>query len=148
MSFTNYDWGSHGGKCWEFYRLTPCCGLPCNVIDGLYCCACWAVCGLCSFSKLFASSVQQECKVINHCVSACVCFPCVAVWTRHNLRRQIGIGGNDCMNWCGDILCILFCGPCSICQMCRAFETKSWDCFRAIKEHRTGMYGEPWKFIY
>ena len=35
-------------------------------------------------------SVQQECKVVNHCLTGMFCCPCVAVCTRHNLRRQVG----------------------------------------------------------
>lgn len=39
----NADWGVAGvtgkaGACWDCFKLEPCCGEPCNVADGCYCC--------------------------------------------------------------------------------------------------------------
>jgi len=67
-------------------RCQPCCGR--DIKDALYCCFCWTFCSLCTYSKLFATSVHQECHIINHCCCAMLCFPCVAVASRHNLRLR------------------------------------------------------------
>lgn len=39
----NCDWGATGvtgkaGSCFDIFACEPCCGEPCNFMDGLYCC--------------------------------------------------------------------------------------------------------------
>ena len=39
----NCDWGTSGetgkaGSCFDIFACEPCCGEPCNFMDGLYCC--------------------------------------------------------------------------------------------------------------
>ena len=36
--FLNHNWKSHGGNIWEIWKLEPCCGSPCSVGEGIYCC--------------------------------------------------------------------------------------------------------------
>jgi hypothetical protein len=60
------SWGGSAGAIYEVWRLSPCCGSP-DVMGALKCLGCWWFCGLCSSSKFFASSVDQQ------CVSWCFC---------------------------------------------------------------------------
>jgi hypothetical protein len=100
-----------------FCRMEPCCGDPCNLMDGLWCAGCWFFCGWCSFAKLYASSLDQdECALINHflilCCNVCAVFNII---TRHNLRSKMGTGPDkdNTMGWVGDALLVWFCCCCA-----------------------------------
>jgi hypothetical protein len=53
---------------------------------------CWSFCFFCSFGKLYAYSVDQDCACVNHCVTQIFLFPCMCVALRHNLRRKELVG--------------------------------------------------------
>jgi len=81
----NCDWGNAGwsgkaGACWDCFKLEPCCGEPCNAAAGCYCCLCWTFCSPCTFTKLLAYSMDQECFVVNHCGPVCIAYCIAVVW--------------------------------------------------------------------
>ena len=106
------QWGKKENNCWECWKCEPCCGEPCNFMDGLKCFACWVLpcCALCTMSKFYATSVKdEECTILGHFVPylialLCSMFvpipvfnsaPCLILRTatRHNFR-QIDSTGN------------------------------------------------------
>lgn len=97
------DWGpGDGGACWDICNCSCC---------SLYCCLCWYFCGVCSLSKFYAHSMKQRCAIVNHCLPVLL-FPfCFQVITRHNIRKQRGIGDTEsCAGWCGDCCIMYWCG--------------------------------------
>merc|ERR1711916_7107 len=69
-----------------------------------------------------ASSVGLSTTVSRHALA-----PCVMILTRHNIRTKSGVPPADVKGWAGDILCPIFCGPCSYCQMLRASDANAWS---------------------
>ena len=144
--------------CLDFFKgnvecCEPCCGKPCNFVEGLYCCLCWYCCGCFVLPKFYASAQKQECACLNHCVpflivyfagiipyiggiiSAIVMFAIISA-TRFNLRKMHGIGDPkchpcDCLGlWC----CVP--GYCLWCQEIRSLPKESWDCLNSCKESK------------
>jgi len=145
------SWGKAENKCWELWKCEPCCGEPCNLMDGLKCFACWVLpCfSLCTLSKFYASSVKdEECTILGHFVPylvalACSMFvpipvfnsaPCLLlrIATRHNFRQIDGTG--DARYMFGDALLGLFCSPCAMCQELRSAPVESWDWYAQYQE--------------
>ncbi len=140
------DWGASGGKCYECWVISPCCGNPDLDISMCgRCCVCWTCCGICSFAKLCSYAADQECSIINHCVLPWCCPPCAAVVLRHNLRIKAGAGkpGND--GWLGDAVLGICCGPCSACQILRSVPVEAWDWLADVQATpaRVKVYSEP-----
>ena len=122
------DWGYHGGKlCGDCCECSPCCGDPCTLGEGLYCCCLWTWCGVCANSKLYAYSMDQECAIINHCIPTFYCGCLIAPFLRANLRGMHNIGDPGCS--IGDILVpwCLCTGPCGACQQLRSVPKEAWD---------------------
>lgn len=122
----NVHWGPHGGCCLDFCWVPPDTSL--TRCDGFGTCiymtiCCWAF-GPCFRGKLFASSMDQNCAVVNHCCLACEFPGCVRILTRHNLRKKYQIGNSG---WCGDIFMSCFCPYCTEMQMARAVARGGWD---------------------
>ncbi len=139
------DW--KGNKCWECWKLEPCCGEPCNFGDGAMCCLCWTFCSPCSLGALFAHSVKQECACVNHClINGCLLSCCSIICLRNNLRREVGVGQKDSPDLIGDILCGLCCGYCSACQILRTVDRSTWDWM--AKMGNMGMWVPPLVFMY
>jgi len=147
MAFLNMDWGDKGGKFFELWKLEPCCGKPCNVKDGAYCCLTWWCLGLCNVSKLYAASLDQDCALINHLLPSWCCGYCVAIVLRRNIRKKYGIGQDDVMNWIGDWACFYCCGYCSFGQILRAVEIKDWDWISDVKAGGVRVKVDPFKML-
>ena len=81
---------------------------------------------------MYASSMDQECHVVNHGVAAWCCSFCVVVITRRNIRKKYGIAQDTAMDWLGDALLSYLCGPCAMAQELRVVEKKDWDWVGAI----------------
>jgi Cys-rich protein (TIGR01571 family) len=118
------DWGGLAGKWYEFWKCAPQCGAP-DLSGCLTCVGCWYFCGICSLSKLYSSSLGEECHLIPHCATVWCCGPCAVVFTRYNIRRKLGVNGN----MCGDFMCSWFCGCCSFLQVLRASKVEDWNYF-------------------
>lgn len=122
LGLDQIDWGGEAGKFYECWKINPCCGAP-DVMQMLWCVVCWSCCNCCATSKMFASSVDQDCFLVPHCVMAC-CLPCVtSVLIRANLRKRLGVQGNIV----GDFICTCCCGCCAQCQECRAVAPSEWN---------------------
>jgi len=118
------DWGGKAGACYEFWKLEPCCGSPCNVKDALWCMFCWYCCGFCSSTKMFASSLNQECALVPHILFMWFCSPFAGLCMRYNLRKRYGAQGN----MCGDLVCLWCFGCCACLQELRSVQPSAWDC--------------------
>jgi len=133
MDILACDWEGKAGACWECWKCEPCCGEPCNPMDGLYCCVCWYFCGCFTGCKLYAYSMDQDCACVNHILPFFVDYFTGIAFTsiimRHNLRVKYGRPppAGDFTGIVGDCLCIYCCGPCAACQMCRSADKDSWD---------------------
>jgi len=137
------DWGEPVGACWDVFRSDPCCS------DGncCYCCCCWMFCGLCTTSKLFATSVRQDCAVLNHCLPMYIFAPCMEVCMRHNLRRQRKVGETGSAGWIGDCCLLYWCGPCAVCQMIRSVPVEGWDWYGQCKRTGIVFMVDPCQFV-
>mmetsp|Transcript_26472 Transcript_26472/g.41211 ORF Transcript_26472/g.41211 Transcript_26472/m.41211 type:complete len:158 (-) Transcript_26472:427-900(-) len=146
------EWPEPGGACWDILKWEPCCGDPCNPMDGAYCCFCWYCCGWCSFAKLYASALdQEECALINHCLILC-CNICgiFNIITRHLIRIKVGAGPEDMdlMGWIGDCVMVWCCCCCAACQELRAVEIKDWDWWKQFSENGTfPIIVDPFKIL-
>lgn len=118
------NWGGNAGACYEVWKVSPCCGSP-DIKGCLTCIACFHFCGLCTISKMFASSVDQQCSLVPHCLFVIFCPHCTAVLLRHNYRNKVGASGN----LIGDFVCTYCFGPCSFCQVLRAANVGDWNYF-------------------
>eukprot|EP00760_Papus_ankaliazontas_P033683 PhM_4_TR662/c0_g1_i1/m.39571 len=117
------DWGGKGGAFYEIWKVSPCCGTPSfNLVDALMCALQWHFCSCCSVWKLYGSSLGQQCAWIPQCPFVWFCPLCTVVATRYNVRKKSGVKGNII----GDLVCTLFCGCCSFCQVLRAVNNGSW----------------------
>ena len=118
------DWGGSAGKFYEVWKVSPCCGSPdANPKDAIMCCLCWSFCGQCSATKLFASSVDQPCSLIPHCLFVYFCGCISGPVLRYNLRKKAGVTGNII----GDCACVCCCGPCACCQELRSVQPSEWN---------------------
>lgn len=62
-------------------------------------------------SKFYAHSLKQKCAIVNHCLPTYFLGFCVAVATRHNIRKHHNIGETDSVgSWVGDCLLKCCCG--------------------------------------
>ena len=129
----NMDWDDQGGCCLEFCWVKPDSGLTC--CDGFANCAhatlCFCIFGLCSASKMYASSMNQPCSIVNHCCLIWEFPSCVRILTRHNIRKKLMVGGSG---WCGDIAMGCLCPYCSDMQMARALGRDGWDWTESISD--------------
>ncbi|KAL7704509.1 transmembrane protein [Lotmaria passim] len=122
LGLDQVDWGGEAGKFYECWKINPCCGSP-DTKKMMCCFFCWCCCSCCSLSKLFASSVDQECALVPHCLMACF-LPCItSICVRTNLRNRLGVKGN----MMGDCICVWCCGCCSQCQELRSVPTVEWN---------------------
>eukprot|EP01095_Lingulamoeba_sp_RSL-Kostka_P008168 TRINITY_DN268_c0_g1_i1.p1 TRINITY_DN268_c0_g1~~TRINITY_DN268_c0_g1_i1.p1 ORF type:complete len:179 (+),score=43.01 TRINITY_DN268_c0_g1_i1:99-635(+) len=108
----NCKWGE-SNPCWGI-NCEPCCGAPCNLGDGCKCCLCFTCCGWCVLSELYASQLDQDCALINHCCCLSYALTCI----RHNSRIQGNIG-NTSGGWVGDCFMSHICFLCSLGQTLR-----------------------------
>ena len=143
-SFCFHDWtgfsDAGGPLCNCFHNnCEPCCGEPCNVLDGLYCFTCMACCFPCVQVKWWASQVDQPCALLNHVLPFVILQilglnTFVFCWlNRYNTRMIAGVyeepsdGFDKCI---GD--CFLGWCPCTGCcaffQQLRAEPKTEWDC--------------------
>lgn len=128
IGWDQVDWGeATGGKTFEFWPLSPCCGTPCDSKTACYCMAMWLCCNVCSASKLCATSLDQPCSIWPHFMCVALCAPLSIIALRYNVRKKVGIEGTII----GDCLCMYFCGPFACCQMLRAVAPSDWDAFGA-----------------
>mmetsp|Transcript_5078 Transcript_5078/g.5786 ORF Transcript_5078/g.5786 Transcript_5078/m.5786 type:complete len:177 (-) Transcript_5078:56-586(-) len=151
------DWGEHGGDwcmCLQFFSgnmecCEPCCGQPCNSSDGVYCCLSWFPCCCLAAPKCYAASQNQECAVINHCVPflglllsiipiiggilSFAVYCAIRTAIRFNLRKQHGIGQDECdlCDCCG--IWFYVPAPCFSCQELRSVPKESWDWYAAMQ---------------
>ena len=123
LGLDQIDWGGRAGKFYEFWKVEPCCGSPCNVKDALMCMICWYICGLCSFSKLYSTSTGQPCACVPHILCVWLVSPVARLFTRYNLRKKTGAKGN----MCGDFVCIYCCSICAFCQELRSVDAGAWN---------------------
>jgi len=149
--WTYARWNPEGeNDCWQCWKCEPCCGEPCNPVDGLRCAACWLLpCfALCTLSKFYATSQKQDCTLMGHVLPYVVAFLCSAfvpippfntvpcmllrVATRHNYRGQNGAG--DPRFFFGDCLLATICAPCATCQELRSSPKESWDWLAQYQE--------------
>jgi len=141
-----WDWEGNGGHCInDCLKCEPCCGDPCNVKDGAYCFFCFWCCGPCTACKMWASSMGQECAIVNHCLP--ILIPYFTIWmgtsTRAGLRMKHGVGENGCT--LGDCLmtcCVCTCA-CSHCQHCRSVPISDWDWFEQCQNSGVVVTAEP-----
>mmetsp|Transcript_31710 Transcript_31710/g.79535 ORF Transcript_31710/g.79535 Transcript_31710/m.79535 type:complete len:168 (-) Transcript_31710:157-660(-) len=124
------EWNGQAGQCWEFWKCEPCCGEPCNFLDGLICCLCWTcpIVSLLSLCKLYAYSTDQQCGCVNHCCPLFIPYvgPYVLYTSlRHNLRLKNGTKGN----MCGDCLMVSLpiVSSCTLCHMLRSAPPDAWQ---------------------
>lgn len=123
LGLDQIDWGGSAGKCYEFWRVEPCWGAPCNIKDTLMCLICWHFCLLCSYSKLYATSTGQMCAIVPHILCAWLLAPVAHLLTRYNLRKKAGARGNII----GDFMCGYFCCPCAFLQQIRSVSASGWN---------------------
>lgn len=157
------DWGEKPpGVCYkDCFYLQPCCGeQECNVMDGLYCFACWFCCAPCSSAKLLAYSLDQDCYFINHCgpfllVILLSWIPIISFCSsilslylngaiRHNIRVQQGVGNAE--HCFGDALLSNLCctAPCSCCQELRSVPIEGWDWVGDLKKRSFNMINKDY----
>ena len=122
------NWGARGGNLCDCCTCTPCCGTPCNFMDGLYCCALFSFCFPCVYAKMYASSLDQPCGIVNHLLPYLLGLNCLmAPLLRTNVRNMNNVGSpgfaisDACLPWC----CCT--APCASCQECRAVSKSDWD---------------------
>lgn len=157
------DWGpGRGGACWDCCTCSPCCGTPCNCLDGCYCFWCVCCCFYCVQAKLLASSLDQPCAFVNHCLPFCVgiladmvvegsgsVVMCVlGCLIRSNLRRRRGVGKDELTP--GDFLmaCCPCTSSCSFCQHLRSVEIEDWDWLGQARRDGIPLSLEQLKFVY
>mmetsp|Transcript_124464 Transcript_124464/g.175622 ORF Transcript_124464/g.175622 Transcript_124464/m.175622 type:complete len:204 (+) Transcript_124464:54-665(+) len=156
------DWtpyNAKAGACWDCCKTSdcePCCGEPCNFMDGLYCFCCFLCCYTCVKSKWWASQVDQDCACVNHCLIICglrMLAQCGSIYMipwilfetffRRNSRLKNNVGvADDPMNIFGD--CFMSCcpctAPCTECQELRTVPVSDWDWLGQMRSE-TGFVG-------
>lgn len=134
-------WYEQGGCCLELC-WTPkdanksCCDKFCDLC---YMLGCVCLFRPCARAKLFASSMNQDCAIVNHCFIAYTFPVCTTILTRHNVRKKLGIGNSG---WLGDICMVCFCPICATLQMYRALPTEAWDWTTTVSD--TEWMLTPW----
>ena len=147
VEFCACDWKDKGGWFFEFWKLEPCCGKPANLGDAIHCVICFTCCGFCSCTKLYATSVDQQCALVNHGIPMLVAR-CALCCMRHNYRVKNGIGPQDMGGWVGDIVFGWFL-PCFMgCQILRGSESKAYDWLGQCSETGLLCCVNPCKPIY
>eukprot|EP01006_Ploeotia_vitrea_P047718 TRINITY_DN67151_c4_g1_i2.p1 TRINITY_DN67151_c4_g1~~TRINITY_DN67151_c4_g1_i2.p1 ORF type:complete len:192 (-),score=3.62 TRINITY_DN67151_c4_g1_i2:983-1480(-) len=129
LGLDQIDWGGDAAQVYACWKVEPCCGKPFNPKDCLHCLFQFYCCGLCTFSKICAYSVDQETALLNHCLLMYCCGGCSRICIRHNLRSKAGASGNVV----GDFCCVWCCGPCAWCQELRSMPKEAWDILPALK---------------
>jgi len=136
------DWTGYNdpaGPCWNCFHnnCEPCCGEPCNPLDGLYCFLCFWCCGPCVMCKWWASQLDQPCALVNHVLPVFLAMffgvTCLFSWLlRYNGRMEAGVTENpDSIDkYLGDFFlsCLPCTAPCATCQQCRAVPKSHWNC--------------------
>eukprot|EP01115_Flamella_aegyptia_P010703 TRINITY_DN47_c0_g1_i1.p1 TRINITY_DN47_c0_g1~~TRINITY_DN47_c0_g1_i1.p1 ORF type:complete len:168 (-),score=22.12 TRINITY_DN47_c0_g1_i1:198-701(-) len=144
------EWPEDKGNDW-CYCLScmeccePCCGSPCDVVDGLFC----AVSGIfflcCMGPKCLSYTQNQDCHLVNHClpfflvilsiIPGLFVIPYFVFWTtfRVNLRKMHGIGEEGC-GLCDCLTGCIIPGPCLACQELRSIPKEGWDWYAAFGE--------------
>lgn len=148
MSVCACDWSEYNeaaGPCWACFHnnCEPCCGEPCNFMDGLYCCLCWWCCSLCNISKYWASQIEQPCSCVNHCLIIFLIhiinqflmgIPVILfnMMLRYNARLEANVFDtpDPVDRYIGDCFlpCCCLTAPCAGCQQLRAVPKEHWDC--------------------
>eukprot|EP00996_Jenningsia_fusiforme_P003511 NODE_4306_length_831_cov_21.445013_g3978_i0.p2 GENE.NODE_4306_length_831_cov_21.445013_g3978_i0~~NODE_4306_length_831_cov_21.445013_g3978_i0.p2 ORF type:complete len:163 (+),score=22.17 NODE_4306_length_831_cov_21.445013_g3978_i0:106-594(+) len=135
------DW--NGNQCYEIWKVEPCCGSPWNPKDCLYCCALHYCCGLCVGTKALASSVDQDCALVPHCLCIYCCGPCASICLRHNVRKKNGVPSSII----GDCVCVCCCGACAGCQTLRGMRKEDWDFIPDIQGGKVGVKAPEMKIM-
>ena len=180
MSFCGCDWSEYneaGGPCWAccHNNCEPCCGEPCNVLDGLYCCLCWSFCSSCQLAKMWASQVDQPCAFVNHCLPILIILLLDSLvpvriffnmLIRYNSRLKAGVYDtpDPIDRFIGDCFlpCCCFTAPCALGQELRTIPKEDWDCcgqlfgeegcvvmvdeFRFMRSPETKTMNDPYHF--
>jgi len=153
-------------NCWDIQKCEPCCGEPCNFMDGLKCAVCW-LCpcfSLCTLAKFFASSLDEPCAWINHCLPfvLIILFNIFCGWIpgvgfvpamfmrtaiRHNSRVRNKTGNpihyfGDC--FMGNCPCT---GCCGLCQELRSNTKDSWDWLAQMQKDGIPTKTGPIRFL-
>ena len=123
LGMDQMDWGEKGGKLWELWKCEPCCGQPCNPKDGVMCCVHFYCCGLCTISRLLATTNDQKWAIWPHCCALYCCQICTHSCLRYNLRNAAGVPGNIC----GDCVCLYCCMICAFTQELRSIPKSMWE---------------------
>eukprot|EP01103_Thecamoeba_quadrilineata_P016458 TRINITY_DN550_c0_g1_i1.p1 TRINITY_DN550_c0_g1~~TRINITY_DN550_c0_g1_i1.p1 ORF type:complete len:181 (-),score=17.08 TRINITY_DN550_c0_g1_i1:179-721(-) len=141
MEILAVRWGGQAGDCWEFWKVEPCCGEPANLPDALYCLACWSIplINCVTAGKFFATSLDQQFGLINHCVPFIIPYLNFAavVSTRHNYRTRYNVGHPimDPLGLLGDLFMTSYCCICTCSQNLRASGGKeAWDWVPDLQE--------------
>eukprot|EP01104_Vermistella_antarctica_P017631 TRINITY_DN6274_c0_g1_i1.p1 TRINITY_DN6274_c0_g1~~TRINITY_DN6274_c0_g1_i1.p1 ORF type:complete len:274 (-),score=37.92 TRINITY_DN6274_c0_g1_i1:108-929(-) len=147
---TYHEWGPPGDNCWEFWKVEPCCGDPCTVGEGAYCCLNWCFCSLCNFPYFIAHGLEQKCAIKNHllplavawalgiipCIGICLGMPAQCYLLSHyraNTRGRFDGAPGDDECQLGD--CIMGAIPCIACfSYCQGLRT--------IPKNEEGLF--PW----
>eukprot|EP01095_Lingulamoeba_sp_RSL-Kostka_P005712 TRINITY_DN172_c0_g2_i2.p1 TRINITY_DN172_c0_g2~~TRINITY_DN172_c0_g2_i2.p1 ORF type:complete len:176 (-),score=19.09 TRINITY_DN172_c0_g2_i2:146-673(-) len=150
------EWPEDKGNDW-CYCLScmeccePCCGEPCNFIDGLYCFLSFGFFIFCAGPKCYSYAQNQDCHFVNHCLPFFlvlllfipfvnfILYPIIyfLFWTtfRSNLRKKHGIGEPNCgiCDCCTGCICT---SPCMACQEIRSVPREAWDWYLAYTENK------------
>eukprot|EP01101_Sappina_pedata_P007246 TRINITY_DN379_c0_g1_i1.p1 TRINITY_DN379_c0_g1~~TRINITY_DN379_c0_g1_i1.p1 ORF type:complete len:194 (-),score=62.60 TRINITY_DN379_c0_g1_i1:167-670(-) len=153
MEILSMEWAGQPGACWEVWKLEPCCGEPCNPADGVRCFLCWCcpIVGLLSAAKLYSSTQDQPCSIVNHCLPYFIPYVggiLAGVSTRHNTRVKNGFGlpAGDVSGMVGDGVLLCFCGPCTFGQLLRATKNEDWDWIKEVQEKGISVFVDPCMF--
>lgn len=125
LGMSSWHWGGDAGSIWELYKVEPCCGKPFNPKDAILCCVQFYCMGPCTFSKLFAYSVDQPWSLYPHFLMTCCCPHCTMCVLRYNLRHKYGVKGSFSGDYCN--LCYMPC--CSVMQEIRSVPQEAWSHF-------------------
>lgn len=112
-----------GGKLWEVWKVSPCCGSPCTYPLAGYCFLTFYFYGLISLAKMLAKSAGQKFALWPHVACAFFCPLCALAANRHNTRKRLGVPGT----LVGDLVLHICCAPCAVFQELRAVPNNHWD---------------------
>jgi len=147
------EWGGQAGACWECWKCEPCCGEPCNAVDGVRCAVCWLcpIVGILSGAKLLSFTQSQDCALVNHILPIFIPYVggiAVAMSIRHNLRVKgnIGLPAWDTTGLIGDFLLVCFCGMCVFCQDLRDVKREDWDWIAELSNKGFKVFVDPCMF--
>jgi len=150
MEMLALEWGGQAGACWEIWKCEPCCGEPCNPLDGVRCFLCWfcPIIGILSFAKLFSHGMSQDCALVNHVLPPFIPYVggiVVGIAARHNIRVKLNVGlpAWDTTGLVGDFLMMCFCGLCTFCQHLRAVKREDWDWIAELTDKGFKVFIDP-----